>query len=64
MNVYEGVDMAEVNRDLEDIARKEREVMTLEQFEEMINEMAAEYEAKQNAAASYDEDAIFYGVSR
>jgi hypothetical protein len=62
MNVYEGVDMAEVNRDLEDIARKEREVMTLEQFEEMINEMAAEYEAKQHAAESYDEDAIFYGV--
>ena len=62
MNVYEGVDMEEVNRDLEDIARNERDAMTAEQFEEMINKMAAEYEAKQHAAASYDEDAIFYGV--
>ena len=62
MNVYEGVDMEEVNRDLEDIARNERDAMTVEQFEEMINKMAAEYEAKQHAAVSYDEDAIFYGV--
>ena len=54
--------MEEVNRDLEDIARNERDAMTVEQFEEMINKMAAEYEAKQHAAASYDEDAIFYGV--
>jgi hypothetical protein len=62
MNVYEGVDMAEVNRDLEDIANKEREAMTEVEFEAMMDAMEADYLAKQYEAESYDLDATYYGV--
>ena len=63
MNVYEGVDMAEVNRDLEDIANKEREAMTEAEFEAMMDAMEADYLAKQYEAESYDLDATYFGVN-
>jgi hypothetical protein len=62
MNLYEGVDLAEVNRDLEDLANKEREAMTEAEFEAMMDAMEAEHLARQYEATSYDLDAIYYGA--
>jgi hypothetical protein len=62
MNLYEGVDLAEVNRDLEDLANKEREAMTEAEFEAMMDAMEAEHLARQYEANSYDLDAIYYGA--
>ena len=62
MNPYAGVDMEDVNRDLEAIAKQEREAMTEADFEAYMDNMFAAYNAEMAAAESYDEDAIFYGV--
>jgi hypothetical protein len=62
MNPYAGVDMEEVNRDLEAIAKQERDAMTEADFEAYMDNMFAAYNADMSATESYDEDAIFYGV--
>jgi len=61
MNPYAGVDMEEVNRDLEAIAKQERDAMTEADFEAYMDNMFAAYNAAMAATESYDEDAIFYG---
>lgn len=62
MNVYEGVDMAEVNRDLKDIANKNHEAMTEVEFEAMMDVMQADWLMKQYKAESYDLDTTYYGA--
>jgi hypothetical protein len=62
MNPYAGVDLAEVNRDLEAIEKQERAAMTEADFEAYMDNMFAAYNADMAAAESYDEDAIFYGA--
>lgn len=62
MNPYAGVDMEEVNRDLEAIAKQEHDAMTEADFEAYMGNMFAAYNAEMAASESYAEDAIFYGV--
>ena len=61
VNPYSGIDIEEFNRELDDIARKERESMTEQEFEDMMNKMASEYETQLHSSFSYDEDASSYG---
>jgi hypothetical protein len=63
MNLYEGIDLAELNRELDEIANKEHEAMTEAEFEAMMDAMEAEHMARQYEANSYDLDAIYYGVN-
>jgi len=56
------MNLNEINMELKALAAYNLELKTKAIYDEMVNEMCAEFEMMEYAAHSYDADAVSYGM--